>query len=201
MGASAGSVEGYSKHYSAASDDDLILWAGDVISLMPHAREALRVEMERRQLATGSVDWLAQPAVEAPPSGTAHGAFGRAIRNFAIFLGCGILYSIAFAAVASQVRGVDIWLFAAGATEFVLRLSLLLTVLIAQPIIVPKRFIPQRLRSVIAVGFAAPLVALVAFAMVSVLHLGIFLRRALWPAVIVWLVYGWWRDKKRETVA
>jgi hypothetical protein len=43
-------------------DEDIERLALDVKSLTPEAKEALRIEMDRRQLQTSSIDWAARPA-------------------------------------------------------------------------------------------------------------------------------------------
>ena len=59
----------YSKHYAAASDDDLLRLADDVVSLLPRAREALRAEMGNRGLPVEKVDWNAQPVQKVKMGG------------------------------------------------------------------------------------------------------------------------------------
>jgi hypothetical protein len=60
------SLEDYVRHYSLSSDEDLSRLSLDVQSLVPEAREALRLEMERRSLPVEAIDWTAQPP--APPA-------------------------------------------------------------------------------------------------------------------------------------
>ena len=55
------SLEDYVRHYSLSSDEDLSRLSLDVQSLVPEAREALRLEMERRSLPVEAIDWTVQP--------------------------------------------------------------------------------------------------------------------------------------------
>lgn len=118
------------------------------------------------------------------------------MRNFSVFAGCGIVYSLLSLAVVSQVSGVNIYLFITSVTEFVFDLSIALAVITAMPLFIPERLVPEKLRSVLILGFAAPPVTLVLVAIVSFLHLGPLLKWIFWPAVVAWLVYGCWREKK-----
>lgn len=59
-------IPNFAKHYAGASDEELIRWSDDVLSLMPDARKALRLEMKRRGIPDENVDWTAQAVPEQP---------------------------------------------------------------------------------------------------------------------------------------
>lgn len=60
--------------YSSMCDEDLTRLTRDLQSLLPHAREALRQEIERRHIQVGAIDWAAYPA---PASGRAAKTMAR----------------------------------------------------------------------------------------------------------------------------
>jgi hypothetical protein len=55
-------MNSFAERYAVAADDDLIRLSADTVSLLPEARQALRVELEHRGLPISGVDWNAQPA-------------------------------------------------------------------------------------------------------------------------------------------
>ena len=58
--------EDYTQLYSLSPDEDLSRLSLEVESLVPEAREALRLEMERRSLPVEAIDWTAQPEQRPP---------------------------------------------------------------------------------------------------------------------------------------
>lgn len=176
-------------------DDDLARLSGDIASLVPNARDALRLEMQRRGLSVEGLDWDAQPLPEkVEESG---GGIRRFFRNFFIFLACDLVYLLLVVGVASEVPGLDFVLLVQGLTNAFLRFSLVLAVLTANPILIPTRFAPQRIKTLWVVGAVAPLSAGLLLAVVVALHLGSLIEWVFWPVVILWIAYGWWRERKK----
>lgn len=194
-----GSTDAYGSYYSAKSDDDLLRLAADIASLVPNAREALRMEMERRRLSVEGLDWSAQPNIAQPDLADSGGKFRRILRNFLIFLACDAVYFLLIVGVASIMPGVDFVSLSAGLTETFLRLSLLLAVLTAFPVLIPKRLVPREYKTLWIVGIVAPPGAALLLLVVVLLHLGSVLAVFYWPAVILWVAYDWWRSRKAST--
>jgi hypothetical protein len=156
-------LENYANHYAAMSDDDLVRLSLDVQSLVPQARTALKVEMERRQVAVDSVDWSAQPSAAAPESKETSGAFLRFLRNFLICVACAVVYLIIAAGLFSVVPGIDIERAAGSLTTALLKLSVVLAILTTW-----RRL---RLKTVWIVGLAGP-----AALVLLLLFIGLFRR-------------------------
>lgn len=55
-------MNSFAQHYALLADDDLIRVSADTASLLPQARQALRLELEYRGLPISGTDWNAQPA-------------------------------------------------------------------------------------------------------------------------------------------
>lgn len=55
------SPDGYAQHYSLRPDEDLSRLSLDMLSLVPEAREALRLEMERRGLTLRVIEVTEEP--------------------------------------------------------------------------------------------------------------------------------------------
>jgi hypothetical protein len=159
--------------------------------------------MERRNVSVAGIDWAAQPRDESASglasSTESSGAFGRFFRNFLIFLVCDIPYGAIVIGVASRVPNVDFELLGYGLTGAFLRFSVVLALLTAKPIFMPDRLTPTRVRTLWIIGFVAPPVACLILLLVIVFHLEPVVSALFWPLVILLLVYGWWRDRKKKS--
>ncbi len=51
----------FAEHYASLHDDDLYRLCTDTGSLLPEARQALKLELEHRGLPISAIDWNAQP--------------------------------------------------------------------------------------------------------------------------------------------
>lgn len=134
-------------NYGSMPVEDIERLALDVKSLTPEARVALRLEMERRDLPTQTLDWTAQPD---PPEKKSSGAFRLFLRNFGIFVVCDLLYIVVVGGILSNINGVDVEKLGAAMATFSLNLSLFAAILTS------RFFVPKRLRTVWIIGASAP---------------------------------------------
>jgi hypothetical protein len=192
--------EDYAKRPSLSSDQDLSRLSADVESLVPEAREALRLELERRNIPVESIDWTAQPVIQAAPSDGAAG-FGRFVRNLVIFAACDLGYIVVAGVIVAKVNGTDVEKFTASLTDFLIHLSFGLAIVTANPILIPRRFVPQTTKTLFIVGAAAPPIAFLLIITLWLLHLTDAVSGLFWPDVVIWLFYGWWRDKRKRPQA
>jgi hypothetical protein len=190
--------DSFAERYAAMPEVELERLSLDVESLVPEAREALRLELERRNIPAESIDWTAQPVIQAAPADGS--GFRRFTRNLGIFAACDLGYLIAAILVVANVNGVDSKAFAGSLTDSLLHLSFGLAVVTANPILIPKRFVPQTTKTLFIVGAASPPIAFLPIGIVGHFHLGDAVGSMFWPAVVIWLIYGLWRNKRKNPV-
>jgi TPR repeat protein len=155
-----GKPQPVSARFCSACGSSIHRLALDVQSPTIDARDALRLETERRKIPTGSVGWTSQPMpTKANKSG---GAFLRFVRNFAVFFVFDALYIVAAGVLVSKAGGVDSENFAKGLTTALLNLSVLAAFLTS------KIFVPKKISTVLFVGLALP--AFVLFVLVLFHH-------------------------------
>ena len=51
----------FADHYALLEDDDIVRLSADIASLVPEARQPLKLELERRGLSTTGINWDAPP--------------------------------------------------------------------------------------------------------------------------------------------
>jgi hypothetical protein len=134
--------------------EDIERLALDVKSLTPEARSVLRLEMERRQLPTESLDWSAQPESQREQSSGASRLF---FRNFGIFLLCDVLYIVVIGGILSNVNGIDAEKLGVAMTTVFLNISLLAAILTS------IFFVPKKQKSIWIIGAFAPPCAFMLF--------------------------------------
>lgn len=148
----------YGQHYAEASDEDLMRLASQVWSLVPEARQELRMEMERRKLPIGAIDWEAQPPKHVAKSGTGR----RILRNLALFIVCSLIWLAVISVLASQVRGLDTKEFGGSMADVFLRASLALAVITG--------WRPLKRKTLLAIAMLWPIVAIPLFLLISLIH-------------------------------
>jgi hypothetical protein len=190
-------AQSFVENYASMPDDALQRLSLDAASLVPDARIALRMEMERRKFPVDEIDWEAQPVTEK--SEPRDRAFSSFVRNIIVFVICDLAYLVLLGALISMVQGIDIEQFAENMTRALLSISVALALLTAKPFLIPRRYVPQKLKAVIILGLVAPPGGLLLITVTGLLHLGSIVGHMFWPAVIVWIVFGWWRDRKNKT--
>jgi hypothetical protein len=151
-------MNAFAEHYASLPEEDISRLSLEMQSLTPEAQDALRLEMERRQIPAVIVQQKSQAAV--PVVEKSSGALRRFGRNFFIFIACDAVYFVIVALLVARVQGVDIEQVSASMTKMFLNLSLLLA------LVTSKFFVPKRLKTVWFIGAATPLVALL-FVMLS----------------------------------
>jgi hypothetical protein len=157
----AESVEAYSKRYSGLSNEDIVRLTADVANLVPNARAALRLELQRRGMGD-SVDWMAQPVTAPVVRKESSGMFRRLIRNFLIFIACDIPYLVVVGFLFSVVRGIDVWAATAALTKALLNCSAVLAMLATW-----RTF---RLKTIWIIGIAGPAVLILFSLFYGLLH-------------------------------
>ena len=188
-------MSSFAETYASMADDDLVRLSNDIASLLPAAREALSLEMQRREIPVDGLDWSTQPPteeVEKPKR-----LFRKFLRNFLVFIACDLVYLILVLGVTSLLSSVDFISLVQGITAASLRLSLILAIWTVDPILLPKRFAPQKVKTLWIIGFVAPPVAGLLLGTVVLLHLGQALDEAFWPIVILWLAFDWWQNRRK----
>jgi hypothetical protein len=148
-------VDKYAKNFSSMPEDDLKRLSLDIKSLTPEAREALRLEMEHRNLSTDDLDWAAQPEPEKVEK--SNGRFRILFRNIGIFLLCDVLYLAVIGIVISNVNGIDVEKLSAALTKAFLNLSVLLAILTS------IFFVPMKIKTVWIIGAFIPFCAFMVF--------------------------------------
>lgn len=144
----------FARNYAAMSVEDIERLALDIKSLVPEARAALRLEMQRRQLPTSTLDWTAQPE---PHRVQTSGALRLFFRNFGIFFVCDVLYVVLLAGILSAVKSVDAEKLGTTMATAFLNISFLAAILTS------KFFVPKTLRAIWILGAFTPPCAFMLF--------------------------------------
>ena len=141
-------LSSYAKHYASLSNEDLQRLVLDLRSLVPDARDALRMELEKRQISAETLDWTTQPLL--PEAKGSSAVLLRFLRNFAIFVVFDVLYIVGAGVLLSSAGALDSERFARTLIITLLNLSVLTAFLTS------KVFVPERLRTVLFIGLALP---------------------------------------------
>jgi len=146
---------GYADYYAGIRDEEIERLSLDVQSLVPEAREALRREMERRQIVDASMGGQAQaPREEVPDPRAQAEIFARKLTIF--FLGEVVALAIILYLVpARDTLGVEKVL------EFILRAGILMTILLSW--VVSKSSVPKRTKILSVLGVWVPIALVMLF--------------------------------------
>jgi hypothetical protein len=188
----AQTLESYGKHYASMRDEDLQRLAGDIPSLVPTAREALKLELQRRSMVVEGTDWTAPPAPAVLNSG---GAFRRLPRNLLIFLGSGIGCSFLQEVSRSGLQGIDL------ATLVISLEGAFRPGCIILGVLTGIRFGTRRTARARSVGAIVQLALTLIFAIGFFVNLEPVSAKVLWSVAVAWVIYGLWQDWTRKDAA
>ncbi len=162
----------FADYYARMPDEDLQRLALDVQSLVPDARDALRSEMERRQIADASIDWQPQPVLEEIPDPHARSraleeipdpvAQSRALtRNLTIFfiVECAVFAGLVFLLPTRDTYG------AGSLAYFIFKVGLFLTIVLGD--LVSRPSVPRQTKIISVLGVWVPLGLLMLIAAVD----------------------------------
>jgi hypothetical protein len=192
-----GPAESFGDYYVTLNDDELFHLAGDITSLLPNARLALRKEMEFRGLSTQEIDWTAM-LVDPPPQASG-GTLRRFFHHLFVFAVCDIAYFVLVMFVATLREGVDVDKLTKSLIDLFAHLSFGLAVITSQASLLPKSLLPLNDRRIWNVGVIAPPGAFLLILLVSFFNLGTFVRAIWWTCVILWVAYRWWGERQAPT--
>ena len=147
-------MNAFAERFAGMSEDDLQRGAAGVANLVPEARTALRLEMERRDLPTDGIDWTEQPqpAPDEPPKSS--GSFRRFAKHLGIYIACDLVYIVVLgfgmAAAGMGDRYTEPFL--------TLMIDSYWKAAIALAVVTSKWIIPKKIKTVWIIGAIGPAV-------------------------------------------
>jgi hypothetical protein len=179
MGSKEGQMNAFAEQYAALPDDDLIQLTADTASLVPEARDSLKLELERRSLSIEGIQWHAPLASSSVP------------RKKPILLPRALIAALGIIAILLGLRAFTI------APEFVKEKYVVLSIgFTIEAIVDIAAGILMLMNHKTALNFAKVCAILFTLDML----VGGLTPLEILEAILVWLGYFWYRSLRKRIV-